>query len=86
MRDAELPAGVGQRGQRGLHVARRRRRDPDLVRLDVDAEPGVPVEVRKGLSADRERSVGRGDLDVRDADAWLHRFHSGPGSQAPGLR
>ncbi len=80
VRDAKLPAGVGQRGERDLDVAWRRRRDPGALGLDVDAEPGVPVEVRKGLPADRERSVGRRDLDVRDADAWFHQ------GQCAGLR
>jgi hypothetical protein len=72
MWDAELAAGLGERGQRGLDVARGRRRDPDLVGLDVDAEPSVAVEVRKDLPADRERAVGGRDLDVGDADAGLH--------------
>ena len=72
MRDAEFPAGIRQRSQCGFDIRRRRRRDPDLVRLDVDAEPGEPLEVGKGLPADRDRAVGCCDLDVRDADAWLH--------------
>ena len=52
VRDVELSAGLGQSRERGLDVFGLRRRDPDLVRLNVDAEPSVDIEYREPLEKD----------------------------------
>jgi len=46
--------------------------DPDLVRLDVHAQPCIEGELRKRVAADREGSVRRFDIEVGDTDSRFH--------------